>query len=81
MITAIINGPAVQVMAAGNVKEITNETALRINGIYEKLDGGKRNEHREFYRKSLATFLTDPNSPLFEPAEESADAVEDGEGE
>jgi hypothetical protein len=81
MITAIINGPAVQVMAAGNTIEITKETAMIINALYEKLDGGEKNEQREFYRKSLVTFLTDPDSPLFEIDEECADAVEDGDEE
>lgn len=81
MITAIIEGPAVQVVAAGNVTEITKETAVLINAIYERLDGGERNEIREFYRNSLATFLTDPDSPLFEIDEECADAVEDGDEE
>lgn len=73
MISANINGPMVQVVAAGTVIEIAKETAMLINAIYEKLDGGAKNEQREFYRRSLATFLTDPDSPLFLADEEEGD--------
>ena len=63
----------------GELRYIIVETSQILDGIYKGIetdDGG--NVAREIWRKSLAKFLTDLDSPLFEMDEKCADAVEEG---
>lgn len=79
MIFANVNKAHISVVVTGNTFDIAKETAMLIDAIYSKLDGGERNECREFYREHLVKFLTDPDSPLFMPIDERAqDLTEEG---
>ena len=77
MLIAHVNGEKTMVAALGDVITITAEVSAVINGVYRRLeDESGKNFSREVFRKTLISFLSDEDSPLFEAPSEAN--TEDG---
>lgn len=67
MLKAEVNGKMHQVslMAAGELKEVTNDVALVINGVYSRLAVGAYPETAELFKEVIVALCTHPDTPLF----------------
>jgi len=65
MLKAEVNGKMHQVslMAAGELKEVTNDVALVINGVYSRLAVGAYPETAELFKEMIVALCTHPDTP------------------